>query len=172
MYQYYPLVLANVKTFLNLILMSSQSNNVLTIYNVQPLVLKLIRYITIYGMFCIDTFWPFCKLVGSPNCLSWGSIEWLNAGKGPWSITTVWVAIVPDLAKSDSENSLKCLKILQNLDVYYFNLNKACDWVISSAGRSPWLYLSMFVSEICEQTSNISDHGVEIVNQTEKSNIK
>ena len=24
----------------------------------------------------------------------------------------------------------------------------------------------------CEQTSNISDHGVEIENQTEKSNIK
>ena len=32
--------------------------------------------------------------------------------------------------------------------------------------------LSMFESEICEQTSDVSDHGVESVNQTEKSNIK
>ena len=42
----------------------------------------------------------------------------------------------------------------------------------TSAGRSPWYYVSMFVSEIREQTSNISDYGVKSVNQTEKSNIK
>ena len=42
----------------------------------------------------------------------------------------------------------------------------------NSAGRSPWYYVSMFVSEIREQTSNISDHGVKSVNQTEKWNIK
>ena len=41
-----------------------------------------------------------------------------------------------------------------------------------SAGRLLGFYLSMFVSEICKQTSNISDHGVESVNQTEKSNVK
>ena len=42
----------------------------------------------------------------------------------------------------------------------------------SSAGISLGFYLSMFVLEICKQTWNIYDHGVESVNQTEKSNIK
>ena len=42
----------------------------------------------------------------------------------------------------------------------------------NSAGRSLGFYLSMFVLEIRKQTSNISDHGVESVNQTEKSKIK
>ena len=44
--------------------------------------------------------------------------------------------------------------------------------VVSSAGRSPWFYLSMFVSDVCDQASNIYDCGVKSVNQTEKSNIK
>ena len=39
--------------------------------------------------------------------------------------------------------------------------------VETSAGRSPWFYLWMFVSDICDQTSNISDYGVASVNQTE-----
>ena len=42
----------------------------------------------------------------------------------------------------------------------------------TSAGRSLRFYLSMFVSEICKQISNISNHGVKSINQTEKSNIK
>ena len=42
------------------------------------------------------------------------------------------------------------------------------DAVVDSAGRSLGFYLSMFVSEICKQSSNISNHGVESVNQTEK----
>ena len=41
-----------------------------------------------------------------------------------------------------------------------------------SAGRSLGFSLSMFVSDICDQASNISDCGVESVNQTEKSNIR
>ena len=32
----------------------------------------------------------------------------------------------------------------------------------SSAGRSLGFFLSMFVSDICNQTSNISDYGVEV----------
>ena len=43
---------------------------------------------------------------------------------------------------------------------------------VFSAGRSLGFYLSMFLSEICKQTLNLFDHGVESVNQTEKSNIK
>ena len=41
-----------------------------------------------------------------------------------------------------------------------------------STGRSLGFYLSMFVSELCKQTSNISDHRVESVNLTEKLYIK
>ena len=44
--------------------------------------------------------------------------------------------------------------------------------ISGSAGRSLGFSLSMFVSDTCDQTSNISDYGVESVNQAEKSNIK
>ena len=42
----------------------------------------------------------------------------------------------------------------------------------NSAGRSLGFSMSMFVSDICDQTLNISNYGVKSVNQTEKSNIK
>ena len=55
------------------------------------------------------------------------------------------------------------------------NVNlKSVDNVVinTSAGRSHGFSLSMFALDIRDQTSNISDYGVESINQTEKSNIK
>ena len=40
--------------------------------------------------------------------------------------------------------------------------------MLISAGRLLGFYLSMFVSEICKQTLNISNHGIESVNRDRK----
>ena len=40
--------------------------------------------------------------------------------------------------------------------------NKAIRGGGGSAGRSLGFFLSKFVSDICNQTSNISDYGVEV----------
>ena len=47
-----------------------------------------------------------------------------------------------------------------------------CVIINTSAGRSLGFSLSMFVSDICDQTSNISDYGVESVKKQIKSNTK
>ena len=43
-----------------------------------------------------------------------------------------------------------------------FENSKWWPYVESSAGRSLGFSLSMFVSDICNQTSDISDYGVEV----------
>jgi hypothetical protein len=53
---------------------------------------------------------PFCKLVGSPCCLRWGSMEWGKSGRGPAGRVTVSVAIKPVLAKSSSQYFSKYLQ--------------------------------------------------------------
>lgn len=46
---------------------------------------------------------PFCKMVGSPNCLKCGSNEWGKSGNPPASKCTVSVALKPVRAKSCEE---------------------------------------------------------------------
>jgi len=47
---------------------------------------------------------PRCKLVGKPNCLNDGSIEWINvSGSGPSFNITVYAALVPARGNSGSE---------------------------------------------------------------------
>ena len=52
------------------------------------------------------------------------------------------IAFIKDLAKQGNQTA----KIIQLSKQFILDIMN------SSAGRSPWLYLSMFVSEICEQT--------------------
>ena len=49
---------------------------------------------------------PFFRAVGSPSCLSCGSMLWGNCSRGPASSETLSSAVNPDLAKSDSANVL------------------------------------------------------------------
>ena len=49
---------------------------------------------------------PFFKAVGSPSCLSCGSMLWGNCSSAPASSETLSSAVNPDLAKSDSAKLL------------------------------------------------------------------
>lgn len=76
--------------------------------------------------------WPFFKVVGRPSWRNWGSMECANDVNGPSSMTTVWVASLPDLAKSGSLYFWNHLYPIITSDYL-----KAIAWISSSLRWSP-----------------------------------
>ena len=68
-------------------------------------------------------------------------------------------SISPDWGTGISEDILFVLDVFFSLHQTLFRALYITD---TSAGRSLGFSVSMFVSDICNRTSNISDYGVEV----------